>query len=173
MAADEWSEKMSARKYPPEMRRIETMLRTSAISRTGFLGSDTRSLEEILAADRSAAAAAGRSLGEIAQRMREITEKAKEGMETDVRIGEHLTAAAAHTRGMLPCPWPHKGVYGKTVTTVTRSDTGQTVRWSDLNIHMIEAHGFFEGCGADFRLNPRELISIIFHQDAPPSSTDE
>jgi hypothetical protein len=31
-----------------------------------------------------------------------------------------------------------------------------------LNIHLVEEHGFFEGRGAFFRIEPEELIRVIF-----------
>jgi hypothetical protein len=36
------------------------------------------------------------------------------------------------------------------------------VQWSDLSIHLIGAHGFFEGRGSFFRLEPAELVAILF-----------
>jgi hypothetical protein len=36
------------------------------------------------------------------------------------------------------------------------------MHWSDLNIHLIAKHGFFEGKGSAFRIEPKELISTIF-----------
>jgi hypothetical protein len=39
---------------------------------------------------------------------------------------------------------------------------GRTISWTDLNIHMIEAHGFFEGKGSFFRIEPIELQRFCF-----------
>ncbi|MHC5179457.1 MAG: hypothetical protein ACYSOS_02915 [Planctomycetota bacterium] len=36
--------------------------------------------------------------------------------------------------------------------------------WTDLNIHMIAEHSFFEGTGAFFRIEPAEIISILFEE---------
>jgi hypothetical protein len=44
---------------------------------------------------------------------------------------------------------------------VTHTQTGQSLRWSDLNIHLVEAHGFYEGEGAPFRIDPAALIRLI------------
>mgnify|MGYP006283367831 CR=1 FL=1 len=157
-------------KRSPEMRKLDEMLRTSRISSTGFLGTDTRPVEEIIARDLAAVKQSGFRTDQIAQRMRFITDQAKQGIETDVVIEPGLSARATHTRGRLPCPWPHPGLYAKTVTHVRRtgSQAGE-IKWSDLSIHLIEAHGFFQGKGADFRLNPSELIEIIFNN--PQSSS--
>ena len=149
-------------KRSPDMQRLDEILRSSKLTSGGFLGSDTRPVEEVIEADTAAVVQAGHSLEEIADRMKAITEEAKRGLETNVRIGEKLEARTTSARGVIPCPWPHPGRYGKTVTTVRRVDTGQSIQWSDLSIHLIEAHGFFEGRGTPFRIEPRTLIEILF-----------
>ena len=149
-------------KRSPEMQRLEEILRSSKFAMGGFLGPDTRPLEEIVEADTAAVAKSGRTLSEIASRMRDITTAARLGQETAVKIDENLEAVTTATRGLIPCPWPHAERFPKTVTTLTRTDTGKSIRWSDLSIHMIEAHGFFEGRGTAFRIEPRDLIDILF-----------
>jgi len=59
--------------------------------------------------------------------------------------------------------WPsEEGRYLKTVTTVRRTDTAEIIRWSDLSAHLIGAHGFFQGRGSAFRLEPGDLVQILF-----------
>jgi len=149
-------------KRSPDMQRLEEILRSSKLAMGGFLGDDDRPLEEILEHDAAVVARAGRTLEAIANRMRDITAAARLGQETTVRISENLEAVSTATRGLIPCPWPHAARCLKTVTTLTRRDTGQSVRWSELSIHMIEAHGFFQGRGSSFRIEPRELIEFLF-----------
>jgi hypothetical protein len=66
------------------------------------------------------------------------------------------------TRGKLPCPFSHPGIYRKAVTILTNLKTGVTVKWSSLNIHLIRQHHFFEGKGSTFRIEPDLLIKTIF-----------
>jgi len=40
--------------------------------------------------------------------------------------------------------------------------SGQTIRWSDLNIHQIAEHSFFEGKSSAFRIEPKKMMKIIF-----------
>ena len=35
------------------------------------------------------------------------------------------------------------------------------ITFTDLHIHLIGSHGFYEGKGSLFRLNPEELVVII------------
>jgi hypothetical protein len=149
-------------KRSPDMVRMESLLRASKLVADGFLGTDTRPVEDLIAADAAALEATGRTLAEVCARLREISDAARPGLETSVPVGKNLEARVVEARGRIPCPWAHAGRYFKTVTEARRTDTGRTARWSDLSVHMIEAHGFFQGRGSAFRLDPAELVSIIF-----------
>ena len=126
------------------------------------MGDDPRSSDEIIDADATELSKLGYTTEQVASRMKSITESAKAGLENWVQIDDNHRAIVAEARGFSVCPWPHSGRYVKRVTTVERLDTGATVRWSDLNIHLIAEHGFFEGKGSTFRIEPAELTAVIF-----------
>lgn len=149
-------------KRSPEAKKLDEILRSSQIARGGFLGGDKRTVEEIIDADSASAARAGYSCGQIAARMKELTELARSGLGTFVDDGKDLEVKADDSRGRVTCPWPHPVSCFKTVTTVHNTRTGKTIQWSDLSIHMIAEHGFFEGVGSTFRLEPAALIEMIF-----------
>jgi hypothetical protein len=149
-------------KKSPQLERLEETLRSSRLSARGFLGDDHRSLWEILDADARQVERLGYTMAEIATRMKEITETAKEGLGDWVDVGDNLKACSTDARGVIACPWPHAFRANKTVTTAKRTDTGKQIRWADLSIHLIAEHGFFQGKGSAFRLEPRELVEIIF-----------
>jgi hypothetical protein len=153
-------------KRSPGMIRLEEVLRSSKIAAGGFLGSDPRPLEEILEADAAELARIGTTAAEIAERMQALTDAAKRGLGTEVRIGDSIEVSASDTRGVMVCPWPHAAGRTKTVTRLRRLDTGRTLVWSDLCIHLIGAHGFFQGRGSPFRLEPAGLAEAIF-ESAP------
>lgn len=149
-------------KRSPGMKRLEEVLRASRIVAGGFLDKDSRILEEILEDDAREVARLGYTVERIGERMRELTEKARKGLGTRVKIDEKREGIADDNRGVIICPWPHAGRYNKTVTTVRRLDTGKSLRWSDLSIHFIESHGFFQGRGSAFRLEPGDLVHVLF-----------
>lgn len=155
-------ERKSALKRTPRMKKLEEILKASKIVAGGFLGRDTRIVEEILEADAAELAGLGTTEEEVAARMREMTEVGRKGLGTWIRYDPVREVMADDNRGQLVCPWPHAGRYGKTVTTLRRTDTHETLRWSDLSIHFIEAHGFFQGKGSAFRLEPGTLVRLIF-----------
>ena len=149
-------------KRSPDIKKLESTLRSSKLVSGGFLANDARPLEEIIDSDAADVAGHNLSMSEITARMKHISNVAKAGLGTFVKIDERLEASVSDTRGCVACPWPHPGRFSKTVVRVRRVDTGDTIEWSDLNVHMIDAHGFFEGRGSAFRLDPARLIEIIF-----------
>ena len=64
-------------------------------------------------------------------------------------------------RGLLPSPFGGPGMYGKINTTVVNKTLGRQVVYTDLHIHFIADHGFYEGKGSPFRLEPLDLIEIL------------
>ena len=149
-------------KESPQMRKLEQMLRSSKLAAGGFMGADSRSLAEIVDADTSELSKLGYRIEQIAARMQEITDAAIAGLGNWVRIDDKRQAVVAEARGFAICPWPHSGRYVKRVTTVELLDSDATVHWSDLNIHMIAEHSFFEGKGSTFRLEPAKLVAVVF-----------
>lgn len=148
-------------KESPHDKKLDEILRSSKLVAGGFMGHDTRSVSEIVDTDGAELSKLGFAGQEIAQRMRQVTNIAKAGLGTWVRIDDNLEAKVDEVRGLLVCPWPHPGTFLKRITSVRHSRTGATIRWSDLNIHLIGEHGFFEGKGSEFRIEPAELVAIV------------
>lgn len=149
-------------KRSPKMQKLDEILRASKLVDGGFLGQDTRPVEEIIEADAADLARLGKTCEQVAARMADITIRARAGLGTFVDINDRLEACTDDNRGQIVCPFPGNARPFKTVTTVRDKRTGKTLRWSDLSTHMIGAHGFFEGRGSVFRLEPAELVELIF-----------
>jgi hypothetical protein len=148
-----------------EMEKLENILRSSRIVAGGFLGHDSRDVIEIIQADTVAVERLGQTLEAVAARMQEITDLAKSGLGVYVSVGEKLKGCVDEAKGKIVCPWPHPASFDKRLTTVEpvdSDDAEEAITWSDLHIHMIGEHGFFEGHGSSMRIEPEKLISIIF-----------
>jgi len=149
-------------KKSPQLEKLEEVLRSSKLVAGGFMGTDSRSVTEIIDADAAAVAKLGYTPGRLAHRMKQITDAAVKGLGTTVKIDDRIQAAVIEAKGSIVCPWPHPGHFHKRVTAVKSLDSARTSRWSDLNIHLIEKHGFFEGKGSPYRIEPNDLIELIF-----------
>ena len=149
-------------KNSPQLQKLEEVLRSSKLVFGGFMGSDTRSVLDVIDADLAKLSKLGITAERIAARMREITDIAKDGLGNWVKIDENRQAMTEEAKGTLVCPWPHPGKFAKRVTTVRLNKSGRTAHWADLNIHLIAEHSFFEGRGSAFRIEPEKLIKIIF-----------
>lgn len=148
-------------KQSPDMARLEQVLRGGRIVRGGFLGTDRRPLGEIIEADRATVARRGLTCERIAGQMAELTAAATARLGAWVDAGGGLQVRAEEHKGLTICPWPHPARCRKRVTTARRSGTGQTLQWTDLCIHLIGNHAFFQGRGSAFRLEPDALIDLL------------
>ena len=148
-------------KRSPRMQKLEELLRSSQLVAGGFLAADRRPLEEIIEADAAQLVDLGVDRETLAGRMAKLRDVAKTGLGSFVTASEMLEVAADDNRGVLVCPWGDNTRHFKTVTTARRRDTGRTIRWSDLSIHLIAEHGFFQGRGSAFRLEPEDLAGIL------------
>lgn len=150
-------------KMSPQDKKLDEMLRSSALVAGGFMGDDTRCAAEIIEADAAELHRCGVDAAVLAQRMRDLTTIAKQGLGTWVDAEEGgLRVMSEEYKGRLVCPWAHAGYYDKRVTIAERPAMGQTLSWTDLNVHLIEAHGFFEGKGSAFRIEPDEAVRVLF-----------
>lgn len=149
-------------KQSPDMQKLEEILRSSILVADGFMGNDSRRVTEVIEADAAELFKLGVSLEQLGARMTEITDIAKTALGTWATVDDSRQAMIDEARGQMVCPWPHEARFAKRVTTVRRTDSGETVRWSDLNVHLIASHGFFEGKGSAFRIDPALLARVIF-----------
>ena len=132
-------------KKSPQMQKLEETLRSSKLVAGGFMGSDTRSITEIVDADRAEVSKLGITVYKIAARMQHITDIAKSGLGNWVKVDNKRQAVVKEARGAMLCPWPHSGRFAKRITTVKNTETGESICWADLNVHLISEHSVFEG----------------------------
>jgi len=149
-------------KNTPKDEKLEEVLYSSKIVAGGFMGTDSRSLHEIIDSDAAVLEKLGYTHHQIAERMQHIIDIAKAALGNPVKVDENIQARTEEAKGPLICPWPHPGTFVKRVTITKNTTSQQTIKWSDLNIHLIKEHYFFEGKGAAYRLEPEKLIEIIF-----------
>ena len=148
-------------KENPTDKDIRKDMMPGRIIADGYLGNDERSLEQIVNEDLSVLSSLGVTHEALAERMQDITDKALEGFGDPIDVEPSYTAQVLEFMGFLGCPYKDGKRLAKRNTYVADNETGETMIWSDMNIHLIGKHGFFEGKGAQYRLDPRRLVQFL------------
>lgn len=148
-------------KQTVQMQQIQEKMKPGVITRDGFLGDDRRNLIDVLITDDAEVKRMDLDHRIIAERMVEIRDMGMRGLGDFITVEPHFEVRVDSVRGKLPCPFGDPGVFPKTNTMVRNLDLGREIVYTDLNIHMILVHGFYEGKGSPFRLEPKDLVEIL------------
>lgn len=148
-------------KQTPQMKRAQANMAPGVITLEGFLGRDERHLVDIIIDDEAAVQRLNTTHEAIAERMRELRDKGAKGLGEYVTVEEGIAVQVYSVRGKLPCPFEDPGLYAKTTTTVRNERLDREISFSDLHLHLIGEHGFYEGKGFLFRLEPKALVEVL------------
>jgi hypothetical protein len=160
-------------KQTPQEKKIYENFKPGKITKEGFLGNDTRHLHDIIEDDLHTLNRLGVSKEQIADRLQYFIEEGKKGLETSVDLGD-FTTQVIWRRGMLPSPFGDpKRLYHKIVATVFNKKLKKEMKYSQLNVHMIKDHGFFEGKGSVFRLEPEEVVEVLDIKPEPSEAEEK
>ncbi|WP_033301236.1 hypothetical protein [Sediminispirochaeta bajacaliforniensis] len=148
-------------KQSPQMKVIQEQMKPGVLTLHGFLGNDSRSLSEILDADAAEVRRLGTTHQAIADRMRYFRKEGEAGLGEFTTVDSYFDVKVESVRGKIPSPFGGPGLYAKTNTTVLNKQLNRSLVFTDINIHLIGEHGFYEGKGSPFRLEPRALVEIL------------
>ncbi|WP_051822693.1 hypothetical protein [Desulfonatronum thiodismutans] len=141
--------------------QLYSHLGPSRFSALGFLGQDARDFEDILADDARTLDRLGVSRERLVQGLREVYERALQAGGDPVRAGTGSFAECLECRGRVPSPFPGEGTFAKHQVRVFRDDGTETLVITSLALHLIERHGFFQGIGSPFRIDPAQAASVL------------
>ncbi len=147
-------------KPSPDQQQIIERMQPGIFCLDGFLGSEHRSLGEILDADNSAVEALGVSHERIAAEMAKVLDRAAVACGGELCVGDHLTAVFHEAMGRIPSPFGD-GMFPKGEVELTDERTGKTYRYTPLSVHMIAAHGFYQGRGGRYRIEPEAICQLL------------
>ena len=148
-------------KQSPQMQKVQESMQPGVITLYGFLGPDERNLIDILTEDDGVVKRLGLSHEHIGRRMEDFRERGKAGLGEYFPVAPHFQVRVESVRGKLPSPFGGPGLYEKTNITVHNEAINQKVIYTDLHIHLVKAHGFYQGKGSRFRLDPAELAKVL------------
>lgn len=153
-------------KQTVEMDRYQHNMRPGCITLKGMLGKDTRKLVDIIIDDDAEVTRLGTTHEAIATRMQEMRDAGMRGLGESITVEDIYDVRVDSVRGKLPCPF-EDAVVQKTFIQVKNKNLDETITFTDLHIHMVKEHGFYEGQGSGFRLPPADLVRIL---DVHPSA---
>jgi hypothetical protein len=147
---------------PDDLRGLEALLSSGKLVMGGFMGWDDRELYEVIEEDVGMIWATGRSVDELARRMLELTEAGAKALGNPIVVENRFEVIVEEHKGLNICPWECQEPLRKRTTNVKQLSSGKVLSWTDLSIHLIHRHGFFQGKGSQYRLEPKELIGVVF-----------
>jgi hypothetical protein len=154
-------------KVKPADKLAFDLMRPGAITAQGFLGSDIRPPEEIIAEDEQAFSRLGLDFGAVADALDALKDAGERGLGEPITVGK-LLVQVGDARGMLPCPYGD-GLYHKNAVSVRPADMPQEacvegedmLIFSDISVHLLRVHHFCQGLGSPFRLEPGLLAQLL------------
>jgi len=146
-------------------------MRPGAFSQRGFLGPE-ESLQSVLAADARLLAELGLSFDELAAPLDRLLDAAEAAPGRSARVDGRFQVGVQVFTGFQICPWaisPNQGqcTAGGGVThasvewRIENLLSGKELTGPGLIVHLIRAHGFFEGPESPGRVDPRALAEVL------------
>jgi hypothetical protein len=148
-------------KQTVQMWEIQERMKPGVITRDGFLGKDRRNLIDILQEDDAEVKRRNLTHKQIAERMVQFREAGKMGLGEFISVPPHFEVRVDSVRGKLPCPFKHPGLIRKTNIMVRNLQSNREITYTDMHIHMIGEHGFYEGRGSSFRLDVKDIVETL------------
>ncbi|NCB01583.1 MAG: hypothetical protein EOM67_05365 [Spirochaetia bacterium] len=148
-------------KQTPEFNAIQQQMQPGVITLEGFLGTDTRNLIDIINKDDASVHQLNVTHEEIASKMQYFRDAGLDGLGEFMKLGDHFEVRVDSVRGKLPSPFGGPGMYEKVNTTVRNLSNSKDVTYTDLHIHFVRDHGFYEGEGSNYRLEPAQLVEVL------------
>jgi hypothetical protein len=148
-------------KLSPEMKKIAENMRPGVITVNGFLGDDHRDLIQILDEDDNTVKSLGLTHQQIADKMRDLRDKGEAGLDEFIKIPPHFAVRVATVRGGIRCPFEDKGLISKSNIMVRNLNTGEDITYTDMCIHFIEKHGFYQGKYSLYRNSPEKIAKVL------------
>lgn len=158
-------------KTNPADKAILDRMRPGVLSAEGFLGNDPRSLSQIVAEDTAALEAEGLTPAELGDFLADLHAQVDAALGGPIQLAEgQVTLEEDEVMGRIPCPYGCGARAHKAVIRVRFE--GRELMLTPLHAHLIGAHGFFQGRGTIFRLEPTDLVALYRLVQGDPSPTD-
>ncbi len=147
-------------KQAPQQREISKRFLPSKTSGDGYMGNDQRSVDQIITDDAATLERLGITRESLADALESAYLKVRNSMVGEIEIRPGLIAQYHEARGKIPSPFPREGSFEKGDVVLSGKD-GEQITVTRLAIHLIRNHGFFQGQGAPFRIEPEKAARML------------
>ena len=132
----------------------------SKFSAGGFLGTDSRAPGEIVAEDARVLERAGIDADAAARALESVFDRARAALGADIEVMAGVTARYYESRGRIPSPFRGEGLVEKGEVVVRGLPGAGEIVITRLSIHLIARHGFFQGRGQRYRIEPEAAVAL-------------
>ena len=144
----------------PQLIKIQDNMQAGVITQTGFLGDDKRKLVDIIAHDEETLKSLNIDIDELVIKLEYFKNEGLKGLGEPITIDKKWEVMINEARGFIPCPF-EDGVFRKRNIQIKNLNNKKILNYSDLSIHLINKHHFFQGHGASYRLNPKDVKEVL------------
>ncbi|MGC9383135.1 MAG: hypothetical protein ACP5D6_00805 [Kosmotogaceae bacterium] len=144
-----------------EKEKIEFNVDKGVMVARGFMGNDKRPLAEIIENDRRVLSRYNLTCSKIASALTRLKKEGETGIGNNVIVDKIFEVNVDISRGFIRCPFDPRNHFRKTNISVRKLRTNENIFFSELSIHLIEKHCFFQGKGSPYRLEPTKLIKFL------------
>lgn len=146
-------------KVNPAEKEILDRMRPGVLSAEGFLGTDPRSLDQMVAEDTDELEGEGITISELGDALNNLHERVDAVLGGPLLLADGQVTVEEHeVMGRIPCPYGCGTLAHKAVIKVRFND--KEVLLTPLHGHLIGEHGFFQGRGTMFRLEPKDAAEL-------------
>jgi hypothetical protein len=158
-------------KQSPLEHRLHSNLEPSKFSAEGFLGTDERPIDEIIAEDCRTLEQYGVTIEQVVGALRGAYKQCQRMVGNQIEVAAGLRGCFFEAMGRIPSPFRGDGVFEKGEAALTEvGGRRRVVKVTALGIALIEKHSFFQGRGSFYRIEPQEVIELF---GLKPQSTAE
>lgn len=144
----------------PKLKKVYLNMLNGEISKEGFLGDDKRELNEIIEEDEKLVQSLHIKIEEIIDKMQQLKNAGEKGLGEIVVVEKKWEVKIDEVRGYLACPF-EDGIFRKHNIQVRNLNNNKKIIFSNMSIHLIKEHHFFQGKGSTYRLEPKLLKEIL------------
>ena len=121
----------------------------------------TRNLIDIIREDEQKISELGLSNEIIADKLEMLMRQGEKGFGSPIIVDNRFVVIVDESRGYVPCPFRHGHLSKKVNVNVRSMALKKEIDYTPISIHLIREHGFYQGKGSLYRLDPEEVAKFL------------